>query len=320
MGIELKNPLVVGSCGLVKTVDGVRKAAEAGAGAVVLKSLFEEQIQAENSEIEESMIASSHTEALEYVRADLNMQFGAHAYIDLIKECKKTVSIPVFASVNCVSDQWWTHYARDLEGAGPDGLEINLSRMPADPAVSGKEIEDAFCSIVSKVTSKASLPVAVKIGPHFTSLAHMAKRLTDAGASALVLFNRFYRPDIDITELKPKAALPFSRPEEAALPLRWMALLSQKIPCGLAASTGVHDSDTMAKMLLAGANVVQAASTFYMHGLGRIEPMLQELENWMTERGFDNLDEVRTSMQPELSENPEVRERLQYMRIFSGIE
>ena len=320
MGLELDNPLIVASCGLVKSIDGVRHASQAGAGAIVLKSLFEEQLQAENQELEKAMLESTHTEALDYIRAEVGMQLGAADYLELIKSAKREVSTPIIASMNCFSPRWWIDYAKQVAEAGPDGLELNLSRMPVNPNQTGDQIEKAFLSIVEDVLAAVDIPVAVKIGPYFTSLANFATKLVSRGVSAIVLFNRFYRPDINIRTCQASAARPFSSPEEIHLPLRWIALLSGRLGCDLAASTGVHNAEGLIKQLLAGATVVQVCSTLYENGLDRIGEMLEGLKNWMTQSQFTSLDEMRIHMQPELSDNPEIRERLQYIKIFGGIE
>ena len=320
MGIALKNPLVVASSGLVNSVEGIKRAAAAGAGAIVVKSLFEEQIQAESHELETAMMESSHTEALEYIRAEVGMRFGVSDYLELIQQAKKEIDVPLIASMNCISPRWWLSYASQIAGSGVDALELNLSRMPVNPNSNAAQIEETFLSIVEDVKNEIDIPIAVKIGPYFTSLANFATELASRGASALVFFNRFYRPDIDIENFQAKAARPFSVPSEIHLSLRWIALLSGRLGIDLAASTGVHDAEGMIKQLLAGATVVQACSTFYENGFSKIEQMIEELQSWMERHDFNSLDEVRIRMQPELSDKPEVRERLQYIKIFGGVE
>ncbi len=320
MGLQLRNPLVVASCGLVKSVEGVRRAADAGAGAVVLKSLFEEQLQVEADELDTQIKAHGHPEALQYVRSELGMRFGATEYAKLVETSKKAVSIPVIASINCISARWWTRYAKEIAAAGPDALELNISRMPVEPGDTSEAIEQVYYTIVEEVKEAIDIPIAVKVGPFFTSLAHVAKELVGRGASALVLFNRFYRPDISLTRLEPTAARPFSSPEEISLPLRWIALLAGKIPCDLAASTGVHDAQGLIKLLLAGATVVQACSTFYLEGFEQIERMLDGLKDWMAKHDCADLEQVRRKMQPHVSERPELFERLQYIKVFGGVE
>ncbi len=320
MGIALQNPVVVASCGLVKNLDGVRRAADAGAGAVVLKSLFEEQLAADSAELHQALAGADHPEALGYVQAELGMRYGAGDYIRLIREAKKAVPIPVIASINCISPRWWIQYAAQIADAGPDALELNISRMPVDPDCPGSEIERTYVSIVEDIRRAVKIPLAVKIGPYFSSLASVAKQLAARGASALVLFNRFYQPDIDTDGFHMAAAKPFSSPEDVHLSLRWIALLSRQIPCDFAASTGVHDAQGVVKQLLAGAKVVQACSTFYLHGFERVGQMLEGLKAWMDAKGFSCLEEVRACMAQELAETPEIRERLQYIRVFGKLE
>jgi len=320
MGIPLRNPLMVASCGLVKDAEGVKRAEQAGAGAVVLKSLFEEQLQVEADELDSQMKAHAHPEALAYVRSEVGMRFGAADYAKRVEASKKAVSIPVIASINCVSARWWIPYAKEIASAGPDALELNISRMPADPDCPGEAIERLYYSIVEDVRAAVDIPLAVKVGPYFTSFAYVAQQLAARGASALVLFNRFYRPDISVTRLEPTAARPFSSPEEISLPLRWIALLAGKVPCDLAASTGVHDAQGLIKLLLAGASVVQACSTFYLEGFEQIGRMLDGLQVWMKKHQCADLEQVRQKMQPLLSEQPEGFERLQYIKIFGGME
>lgn len=320
MGLELRNPVVVASCGLVKSVDGVRKAYDNGAGAVVLKSIFEEQLQSESDSLNEEMLTYAHTEAFDYVRADLGMQIGVENYVKLIEESKKAVSIPVIASVNCVSPKWWIRNAKEIESAGADALELNISRMPVDTSLSAEAIESLYVSILEEVLGTVSLPIAVKIGPYFSSLAAFAKRLCDSGASGLVFFNRFYRPDVDIYKMRATTARPFSSPEEIGWSLRWIAMMSTQLTCDLAASTGIHDSEGVVKQLLAGARVAQVCSTLYLNGMQQIERIVSGLEAWMREQMIDSVDEIRYRLQPDLSDNPEVRERLQYIKVYSGIE
>jgi dihydroorotate dehydrogenase (fumarate) len=320
MGIELENPLIVASCGLVRSIEGVRRADKAGPGAIVLKSLFEEQIMAENLETDKQVEASTHPEAVDYIRSDMGMQQGASDYIRLIEKCKKEIKTPVLASINCVSAQWWTRYASRMADAGADGIELNISRMPVDFDTSPTEIEKEYLTIVQQVTSQVDIPVAVKIGPFFTSLAHFVRQLTEKGASAIVLFNRFYQPDIDPNTCQLTAAHPFSSEGEIIWSLRSIAMLAKRLPCDLAASTGVHDANGLIKQLLAGATAVQACSTFYLNGLENVKPMLEGLRSWMQRHDLHNLDEVRDRMQPELSEKPEIRERLQYIKMFGGVE
>jgi dihydroorotate dehydrogenase (fumarate) len=319
MGLELRNPLVVASCSLVNDIDGIKRCADAGAGAVVLKSLFEEQIQIDTRKIEDNLWLYGHTEAFEYV-SKLTMALGPREYIRLIGDAKKGVSIPVIASLNCVSARWWTDFAKQIAAAGADGLELNLSLMPSDPARRSDDIERLYLDIVDALRSNLALPIAVKIGPYFTSIAWMADQLAKHGASALVLFNRFYQIDIDIGKISIEPAYRFSSPDEIHQSLRWIALLAGRVKCDLAAATGVHSGADFVKQVLAGATVVQVCSTLYLNGLERIGRILDELQGWLKEHGFASVGEARGALCQLQSQKPEAYERLQYIKALVGIE
>ncbi len=319
MGLALRNPLIVASSSLVNSSEGVRRCAEAGPGAVVLKSLFEEQIQAETEDLEQHCWILGHPEAFEYVRG-VRMSLGPREYLKLVEEAKSMVSIPVIASLNCVSPKWWVSYAKQIVAAGADALELNISVMPSDPDRSSKEIEDLYFRIFEEVKSGIEIPIAVKIGPYFTSIARIAGEFSRRGASALVIFNRFYQLDIDIEKLELSPGYRFSSPEEMNLPLRWIALLAGRINCDLAASTGTHDGAGVIKQLLAGASVVQLCSTLYINGIEHIGRILKELETWMEKHGFDSVDQIRGKLSQTQSDRPELYERLQYIKALVGIE
>ncbi len=319
MGLELRNPFVVASCRLSASVDGVRRCADAGAGAVVLKSLFEEQIDVDTRELEAQSWLSGHTEAFEYVRA-MGMALGPREYVALIEGAKKAVDIPIIASLNCVEGRWWREYAAQIAAAGADGVELNISLLPVDPRRTAAEIERHFYEVVEQVRSEVKLPLAVKIGPYFTSLPHVAHELTERGAAALVLFNRFYQMDIDVERMAVVAGNRLSAPEELHLPLRWIALLAGRVEADLAASTGVHDGKGALKAFLAGATVVQLCSTLYKNGLTQIGRVREEVESWLQARGHQSLAEIRGLLSQERSEKPELYERLQYIKALTGIE
>jgi dihydroorotate dehydrogenase (fumarate) len=317
MGLALRNPLIVASCGLTKTADGVRRCADAGAGAVVLKSLFEEQILADlrGNEIDTGFLW--HPEALDYVQR-MGLELGPQSYLKLIEESKKDVSIPVIASLHCVSSGLWTDYVRKIADAGADAIELNISVMLSDPRRESGDVERIYMDTVESVVRLAKIPVAVKIGPYFTSVARMASELWKRGAKALVLFNRFYQFDInlDTMELAPGHSL--SSPQEIALPLRWISLLSGKVKCDFAASTGVHDADGAAKLILVGATTVQLCSTLYKNGLSRIGTIRTDLERLMEKHGFKSIDQMRGKLSQARSDKPELYERLQYIKALVG--
>jgi dihydroorotate dehydrogenase (fumarate) len=319
MGLDLQNPIAVASCNLSKNSDGIKRIADAGAGAVILKSLFEEQIKADTQEVEHYIGPTWHTEAYDYVQ-NMGMQLGPNEYLKLIENAKKQVSIPVIASLNCVSARWWTEYAKKLEKAGADGLELNISFLPSDPRRDSREVEKLYYKALDSVKSAVNIPIAVKLGPYFSSLANLSHELFRRGASALVLFNRFYQVDINIEKLTFSPGSRFSTTEEMSLPLRWIALLSDRVGCDFAATTGVYDAKGAIKMLLAGATVVQLCSTLYVNGLERISEILKELSNWMEKNQFKTVDQFRGKLSREQSEKPELLERLQYIKALVGVE
>jgi dihydroorotate dehydrogenase (fumarate) len=343
MGLSLKNPIVISSCGLTKNIDGVKQAADAGAGAIVLKSLFEEQIASEMDELTGHAGSSMHTEALEYLQG-YGRVIGPKDYLKLVQEAKKMVDIPIIPSINCVTAERWIEYARQLESSGADGLELNIGYLPNDPKITGDEVDQRYVEILSAVRQCIEIPVALKIGPYFSSLANLAARLGNSraegppftvgwcgpgqteqkiswrGADALVLFNRFYRFDINIDTLELAGGNPYSSSEELHLPLRWISLLSGRVDCDLAATTGVHNGKDAIKQILAGATVVQVCSTFYQNGLSQINVILRQIEEWMNNQQFQTIDEFRGQLGQIRSDKPMAYERTQYIRALVGIE
>jgi dihydroorotate dehydrogenase (fumarate) len=318
MGLKLKNPVVVASSGLVKTVAGVRACGDNGAGAVVLKSLFEQQVNCNVADLDRECY-SDHPEAYDYIK-NLISDRDKTDYLTLIREAKKAVSIPVIASINCVNDREWTQYAKDLEKAGADALELNISYMPNDPHLRSNDIHHVYYDIVSTVKKNINLPIAAKIGPYFTNLNRFAVRMERFGADALVLFNRFYQFDIDIEKESLAPGNRLSSPDEINVPLRWMAKLYGKVKCDLAASTGVHDGTGAVKQLLAGAKVVQLCSTLYQNKMKQIGRIRDEINTWMDNKGYETIDDFRGKLSQIRSECPEDYERIQYIKALVGIE
>jgi dihydroorotate dehydrogenase (fumarate) len=314
MGLELRNPVIVGSSGLTASLDRVKECERAGAGAVVLKSIFEEQILAEVASVRASSGSSYwHPEAEEYIR-----QYGRHhaaeAYVDLIKSVKEAVSIPVIASIHCVSSGAWTEFANKIERAGADGLELNVYVLPSDPRRGGRENEQVYFDVVSSVSSVTKMPVALKVGSSFSSLSNTLVALGDTPVDALVLFNRYFSFDFDIEKLSLVPASYLSSPDEIATPLRWISILSGQINCDLAASTGVHDGAGVVKQLLAGAAAVQVCSTLYKNGTGHLASILSRVESWMDGHGYSSLDEFRGKLSQDESSDPAAYERVQFMK------
>jgi len=318
LGFSLNNPVVVASCGLTKTADQIKKCEQAGAGAVVMKSVFEEQIQQANSGVANSV--AMHPEAMEYLRADIDKQYGTMEYLETIKQAKKSVSIPVIASVNCHSSKWWTTYAKQIEAAGADALELNIYVFPYDLQTGSTNVEESYIEILQKVKENIQIPVAIKLSPYFTSFLNFAKKLADNGADALVLFNRFINTDIDINKMASLAKPSFNDPVGFFNTLRWTALLSGELNIDIAASGGVKDSKDIIKQLLAGASVVQAASLFYRDGVEKIGDLLSGLENWMKEKSYNSIDDFKGKMNQGNNPQDETYVRAQYLKTYAGIE
>jgi dihydroorotate dehydrogenase (fumarate) len=320
MGLTLKTPIIVGSCGLTNSARQIQRFEESGAGAVVLKSIFEEDIAFEYEDVlQEAAPGVYNLEQFDYYDYQIKEE-RLNRYLQLIEECKKTVSIPIIASVNCTYSHEWAFFAKRLEAAGADGLELNMFFSPAELDRSSQDTERLYLEIVEKVKSRVSVPVAVKMSPYFTTLGAMIQKLSNTGISALVLFNRFYSPDFDIDNLKVVPTNVFSTAGELAMSLRWIALMSKRVTCDLAASTGVHDGQAVIKQILAGAKVVQVVSVLYQNGSGYIQEMLQELQSWMIHNEYYALEQFRGMMSQAESGNPAVYERFQFMRQFGGIQ
>ncbi len=320
MGLKLKNPIIAGSSGLTNSVAHILDLEKNGAAAVVLKSLFEEQIRFEISKtINESHSGNYYPEAEDYIH-NYSRENKVDAYLELIREAKQKATIPVIASINCVSASEWISFARKIEDAGADALELNIFILPSDPYQSGEENEKVYFDIVNKVKKQLSIPLSVKLSNYFSGLAKTALKLSWTGIDGIVFFNRFFSPDIDIEKFKVTATNVFSHPEEMALSLRWVAMLSDRLHCDIAASTGIHDGKAIIKQLLAGARAVQIASAFYKNGFEIIPGMLKELEDWMEHQGFKKLDDFMGKMSVKKADNPAAYERVQFMKHFAGIE
>jgi len=319
LGLFLKNPVIVASSTLVKNIEGVKEAEEAGAGAVVLRSLFEEVIR-ESLEKNKGEMWSSHPEEYDYIISELQLQYGPHNYLELIQKAKNEVQIPVIASINCTTPKWWINYVRQIEAAGADAIELNLSLMPINPAQTSEDIEQEFIAIVRAACEAVKIPIAVKIGPYFTSMSRFANQICGAGAQSLVLFNRFYKFDIDIDKMATVGANWYSTSHEMSLSLRWISILYKHVNCDLAATTGIHDGRDLIKQILAGAKVAEIASAIYLHGFGKIQEMLKDLTNWMEKNNFASLEDFRGKMSLSEKKNLEIYERLQYIKALTEIE
>lgn len=328
MGLTLRNPIIAGSSGMTGSVEQVKSLAANGAGAVVLKSIFEEEVMNEYADFIKEAKAQfgepqyfdyngqrSPIEYYDYVLQEQNLK----KYISLLEGCKAAVDIPVMASINCFYySVEWLSYAQNLERAGADALELNMFFPPTDFKHSREEKEALYFKIAEKVTQAVKIPVALKISPYFTDLGPMIQRLSETGVKGLVLFNRFFSPDFDIDKLEVKPSFVFSTPADLALSLRWIAVMANKVGCDLAASTGVHDAAAVVKQLLAGASAVQVASCLYKNGPKYVKELLAGLESWMAGKKYRALSDFKGKLSQARSADPAVYERAQFMRYFGG--
>ncbi len=316
LGLPLPSPLLLASSSLSNRVENFQLAEESGAGAVVLRSLFEEQIEAADSALQEALSLGADITP-ESTRSFFPAQhIGPAEYLQLVGRAKRAVRIPVIGSVNCVAPGSWSGYARQVAEAGADALEVNLYAVQADPEVSAGEVEARYEEVVASIIQAVQVPVAVKLSPYFTALAHFVRRLDRVGAKGYVLFNRFLQPDISIERMSLQNVMPPSEPHEMLPSLRWIALLHGRTPADLAASTGVHDTAGVVKQLLAGATVVQLASALVKHGVPYLAQLRGGLEDWMDQHGFSELSDFRGTLSQRVIRDPGAFERAQYVHLI----
>jgi dihydroorotate dehydrogenase (fumarate) len=316
LGLALRNPLVASASPLSNSVDGVRRLAGAGVGAVVLYSLFEEQLRREaeqNARLAEAG-TDSFAESLSYFPADADSDPGPHRYLSLLERAAAAVDVPVIGSLNGVTPGGWTSYARAIQDAGAAAIELNIYYIPGDPRIVGRDVEQRHIDILRRVKDAVTVPVAVKLGPHFSSVGEIALRLDQAGADGLVLFNRFLQPDIDSQTLTVKPAVDLSSPAEARLPRTWISLLRNHLRASLAATTGVEEPADVVKYLLAGADVVMTASALIRHGPQYAAVLLDGLADWMARKGYASVDDVRGLLAVAADTDQAAYERAGYVR------
>lgn len=315
LGLELRNPLVASASPLSKTVDGIRQLADAGVGAVVLYSLFEEQLRAEADRDARLALAGSESfgESLSYFPQAASADHGPHRYLTLLERAVEAVGVPVLGSINGSSPGSWAGYARSMQDSGAAAIELNVYYLPGDPHVSGRDVEQRHLDIVAGVKGAVTVPVAVKLSPYFSATAEMARRLDLAGADGLVLFNRFLQPDIDPETLAVVPGTSLSRSGEARLPMTWIALLHGRIDASLAATTGVEGAKELIKYLLAGADVVMTASALLRHGPDHAAVMLDGLGRWMRRKGYHTIDDFRGLLAVPVDADESARERGDYV-------
>ena len=318
MGFGLKNPIIAGSCGLTNNLKSLLEMEKHGAAAVVLKSLFEEEINLEyESILEEANNQGLKNEELDYFDYKIQEKI-VDDYLELIHQAKSELEIPVIASVNCISDQGWVNFANKIEQAGADALEVNISIFPSGFQIKPEEIENRYFSIVNQLIKKINIPLALKISPYFTNLPMMINKLSATAINALVLFNRYYNPDFDIDSLKLTAKSIFSTSKDSALPLRYISIMYNRVNCDLAASTGIHEGEDVVKQILAGATAVQVVSTLYNKGSQQIKNLIDFLNQWMENKKYSKLSDFRGIMSQSQGTDPAAYERVQFMRFFSG--
>ena len=320
MGLELKNPLIAGASPLTKNIDNFKKLEDGGVSAIVNHSLFEEQITHEQMEQEHyaGQGAESSAEALSYFPEPASFNSGPAEYLKHIEAAKKAVSIPVIGSLNGCSAGGWTEYAKKIEDAGADGLELNVYYVAADSEETSTAVEDRYVDLLTSVKGALKIPVAVKLSPYFSSVAYMAKLLDEAGADALVLFNRFYQPEIDLEKLEVVPNLNLSQPPEMRLPLRWTAILYGKIKASLGLTTGVHDSFGAVKAVMAGADVAVLCGALLENGTDYPKEILNGMEAWMQEHDYKSLEQMKGSMSQKSCADPQSFERANYMKVLQS--
>ncbi|MFZ1770226.1 MAG: dihydroorotate dehydrogenase-like protein [Caldilinea sp.] len=320
LGLKLKHPVVASASPLSDSLDKIKRLEDAGASAIVMYSLFEEQIVGESHLLDHylSYGAESFAEALDYFPEMDSYNIGPNAYLDLLRRAKESVQIPIIGSLNGVSTGGWVEYARMIQEAGADALELNIYYIPTDPALTSAEVEEMYLDVVRDVKASISIPLAVKVGPFFSSFANMSMRLAKAGADSLVIFNRFYQPDFDLERLEVVPNLTLSSAWELRLPLRWVSILYGRVPVDFAITRGVHSYEDVLKSVMAGANVTMMASELLRNGVQRMGLIVQEVAQWLEDHEYHSLAQARGSMSQKNVAEPAAFERANYMKVLQS--
>ncbi len=320
MGLKLKNPIVPSASPLSESVDSVKQLEDAGASAIICYSLFEEQITHESGELDHYLSYGTefYAEATSYFPEPDEFKLTPYEYIDHIANMKKAVDIPIIGSLNGVSTGGWVKYAKNIEDAGADGLELNVYYIPTNPNLTGSEIENMYIDTLNAVKENVKIPVAVKLSPYFTSMANIARRLDKAGADALVMFNRFYQPDFNLEKLEVEPNLVLSNNFEMRLPLRWISILYGHINASMALTSGVHSPEDVIKVMMAGGDIAQICSELLVKGHGRITELLDGVKHWMEENEYDSIDLMKGSMSQKKVGEPAAFERANYMKTLQS--
>jgi len=321
LGLNLASPLVVSASPLSRDVDGICRLEDAGASAVVLYSLFEEQLRQEEADLNYHLAAGTESfpESLTYFPQPSEFHTGPEGYLNHIRKAKSAVGIPIIASLNGSTLGGWTKFAGEIQRAGADAIECNIYHIPTDPKLSATDIENSYLEIIRAVKSVVTIPVAVKLSPFFSNFANMAHRLDDAGADGLVLFNRFYQPDIDLEELEIRPNVLLSSQQALRLPLTWIGILYDKVKASLAGTSGVHTAEDVVKLLMVGADVTMLCSSLMRHGINHLRHVDRELREWMEEHEYESVRQMQGSMSQQRCADPGAFERAQYMRAVKGM-
>jgi dihydroorotate dehydrogenase (fumarate) len=319
LGMKLKNPVVVSASPLSRSMESMRRLEDAGAAAIVMHSLFEEQITHEEESLEhyKSYGTESYAEALSYFPDTGDYHFGPDAYLELLAKASSRLEIPIISSLNGVTPGGWTHYAKEMEEAGASALELNVYFIPTDGTAAGMEVENRYADLLKQVRSSVKIPVAVKLSPFFSSIPNIAQRLVREGADGLVLFNRFYQPDIDLEELDVKPGVGLSDSYANRLPMRWIGILFGKLKASLAATSGVHTAEDVLKLTMVGADVTMMCSALLMHGPDHIGKVLKNIEHWMKEHEYESIEQMKGSLSHKSIADPSAYERANYMKALN---
>jgi dihydroorotate dehydrogenase (fumarate) len=322
LGLDLKHPVIASASPLSKTLDGIKRLEDAGASAVVLFSLFEEQLRQENESFNYLMESGteSFAESLSYFPEVEEYKVGPDGYLNLIRQATAASDIPIIASLNGVTSEGWTEYAREMANAGASAIELNVYYIPANLDITGREVEQRYVDIVKAVKSAVDVPVAVKLNPFFSAMGEMATRFVDAGADGLVLFNRFYQPDFDLDELEVVPDLELSTPSEIRLPLLWIAVLHGRINASIAATRGVQTPTEIIKYTMAGADAVMTASALLRNGAGHIKSLVDGMSEWMDRRGYESVEQMKGSMSQKNVADPAAFERANYIKVLGSFK
>ncbi|MBK8315161.1 MAG: dihydroorotate dehydrogenase-like protein [Acidobacteria bacterium] len=322
MGLNLRTPLVVSASPLSENLDNIRRMEDVGASGVVIYSLFEEQITSDRLELHHHMTygTDSYAEALTYFPEPSEFHLGPEGYLNHIRKAKEAVKMPVIASLNGTSAGGWTNYAKEMQQAGADALELNIYYIPTDVDLTGAQVEQTYLDILSMVREVVTIPVAIKLSPFFSSLANVARRLDEGGADGLVFFNRFYQPDISLEHLEVRPNIILSTPQALRLPMRWIAILHGRIKASLAATSGIHTAQDVLKIMMVGADAAMLCSVLYRHGIDHIKNMEREIETWMSEHEYHSIRQMQGSMSQENCSDPSEFERAQYVKALHSFK